>query len=115
MIKERNIVMCVLFSFLTCGIYTIYWMICLTDDVNTVSGDTGATSGGMAFLFTLITCGIYGLYWAYMQGERIEQAKMQRGIGSCTSSLGVVYLILCIFGLAIVAYALMQNELNQLA
>ena len=32
MIKERNIVLCILLSIITCGIYEIYWFCTLTDD-----------------------------------------------------------------------------------
>ena len=63
-------------------------------------------------LFTIITCGIYGLYWAYKCGEKIDITKQKRGIPA--SNGGVLYLILFIFG-GIIAYALIQNELNNLA
>lgn len=112
MIKERNIVVCILLSIVTCGLYGIYWFICLTDEANAAAGEQG-TSGVMAFIFSLITCGIYMLYWMYKQGERIDNAKTKRGMAG--GSNGVLYLILAIFGFAIISYALMQNELNKLA
>lgn len=112
MIEKRNIAVCIILSIVTCGIYGIYWFIKLNDDTNTASRTYG-TSGGMAFLFTLITCGIYGIYWAYKQGEKIDAAKNSRGIPSSNS--GILYLILSIFGLSIVVWALMQSELNQMA
>lgn len=64
-------------------------------------------------MLTLVTCGIYGFYWAYKQGEKIDFIKTERNIPS--NNTGVLYLILQIFGLGIVAYALMQSEINQLA
>ena len=112
MIQKRNIAVCIILSIVTCGIYGIYWFICLNDDVNTASSTFG-TSGGMAFFLTLITCGIYGFYWAYKQGEKIDAAKNSRGIPSSNS--GILYLLLTVFGLSIVAWALMQSELNQMA
>lgn len=113
MIQRREIAICIILSIVTCGIYGIYWFICITDETNIVSGRTGDTSGVVAFLLSLITCNIYGLYWAYKQGEKIDQAKNDRGIPS--SSSGIAYLLLCLFGFSIVAYALMQNDLNKLA
>lgn len=113
MVQERNIAMCIVLSIITCGIYGIYWFVVLTDDVNTVSGTEGGTSGGMAFLFSIITCGIYSFYWMYKQGEKLDAAKSERGIPSSNS--GVLYLILSFIGLSVVSYALMQNELNKLA
>ena len=52
--KQRSIPLCVIYSIITCGIYSIYWFICLTDESRIVS-DRYQTSGGMAFLFNLIT------------------------------------------------------------
>ena len=113
MIERRNIAVCLVLTLVTCGIYGIYWIVCLTNDVNTVSGDVNGTSGGMVVLLTIVTCGIYGIYWAYKQGEKLDFTKNNRGIPSSNS--GVLYLILQIFGFGIIAYALMQNELNKLA
>lgn len=111
MVQQRSIPVCIILSLVTCGIYGIYWFICLTDDTNHVAGVEG-TTGGMAFLFTLITCGIYGLYWMYKQGEKLDNAKIARGMQASNS--GILYLILAIFGLGIVSYALMQDSINKL-
>lgn len=67
----------------------------------------------MAFLLTLITCGIYGYYWAYKMGKVVNQAKINNGMPEDDKS--VLYLILQILGLGIVNYALIQNDLNELA
>ena len=91
MIKDKNIAVCIILCIVTCGIYGIYWFICLTNDANTASNTFG-TSGGVAFL--------------------IDAAKTKRGVPSSNS--GVLYLILCLF-VPIVAWALMQNELNNMA
>lgn len=71
MIKDKNIAVCIILCIVTCGIYGIYWFICLTNDANTASGTFG-TSGGVAFLLSIITCNLYGLYWAYKQGEKTD-------------------------------------------
>lgn len=113
MVEQRNIAVCIILSIVTCGIYQIYWFICLTNDINTLSRDTNGTSGGIAFLLTLVTCGIYGIYWAYKQGDKIDFCKRERGIPS--NNTGLIYLLLSVFGLSIVAIALMQDEANKLA
>ena len=69
--KQRNIAVCILLLFVTCGIYGIYWMIVLNDETNALSGRIG-TSGGTVFLFSLITCGIYSLFWMYQMGNAVE-------------------------------------------
>lgn len=113
MIKERNIAVCIILTIVTCGIYGIYWFICLTDEANNASNSTG-TSGGVAFLLSLVTCGIYSLFWMFKQGEKLDSAKSSRGIETSGNS-NIIYLVLAIFGLGIVSYALMQNDLNKMA
>jgi Na+/H+ antiporter NhaC len=101
--KQRSVGIAILLSIITCGIYGIYWLIMLNDETNYVSGhQQDGTSGG-----------VYGYYWCYKQGEKLNEAKMQRGIMIDTSA-SVIYLVLSIFGLSIVAYALMQSELNKM-
>lgn len=78
MVKNRNIALCIILSLVTCGIYGLYWFVCLTDDTNTISGEPG-TSGVVALVLTIVTCGIYGLYWAYKCGERIDAAHQKNG------------------------------------
>ena len=41
--KQRNIVVCILLSLVTCGIYGIYWMIVLNDETNALSGRQGTS------------------------------------------------------------------------
>ena len=112
MVKQKSIALCIILTIVTCGIYGIIWFITLTDDTNAAVGKPG-TSGGMAFLLTLVTCGIYSLYWAYKQGEKLDEAKQAKGLAGGSS--GILYLLLSIFGLGIIAYALMQDSLNKLA
>ncbi|MBS6395693.1 MAG: DUF4234 domain-containing protein [Clostridiales bacterium] len=111
MIKERSVAMGIVLTLVTCGIYGLYWFVCLTEDTNTISGEQG-TSGVLALVLTLVTCGIYGFFWAYKCGEKLDKAKTDRGMAA--SNGGVLYLILYLFG-GIIAYALIQNELNKLA
>lgn len=104
--EEKSIVLCIVLSIVTCGIYGIIWFINLTDDVKAKSNDETLKSGGTSFLLTLVTCGIYGYIWAYKMGKALLKVN-----GKDNS---VLYLVLQIFGLAIVNYALIQNELNEL-
>lgn len=106
-IQKRSIAMCVILSIITCGIYGIYWMIQLNDEINEIVGDTQATSGGVVFLLSFVTCGIYGLYWLYKMGEKCDNIK------GANSSSAIVYLILGLFGFSIVSYCLMQDTINK--
>ena len=108
--KERNIALAIIFTIITCGIYGIYWFIVLNDEAKSYSEDATMVSGGVAFLLTLVTCGIYGIYWAYRMGKAIEMAQSKNGLVATDNS--VLYLLLELFGFGIVAYALMQNDIN---
>lgn len=105
-ITRRSIPVAILLSIVTCGIYGIYWMIKLNDEVNVLAFEPNATTGGMVFLLSLVTCGIYGFYWMYQMGERCDRIKGNAG------NSGLLYLLLGIFGLSIVSYCLMQDTIN---
>ena len=113
MLQKRSIPLCIVLTIITCGIYGLYWFVKVTDELNYVSGDRGAATGGMSLLFTIITCGIYGLYWAWKSGERVN--ALRAGRGTPDGFLHVVFLVLELFRLNIVNLALIQDELNQYA
>lgn len=106
----RNVVVYVILTVITCGLFGIYWMIVLNNDSLEAAGESG-TSGGAVLLLTLVTCGIYGIYWAYQLGQRIDRINSR--YGRYTDNSGLLYLLLDLFGLSIVVYAVAQNELNQ--
>ena len=105
--KERNVALCIVLSVVTCGIYGFYWLYKLNEEINALAGEENATSGGLVILFTVITCGIYGWYWNYKMGERVDRIKQTGG-----DSNKVLFIVLAIFGLSIVNYAIMQDTLN---
>lgn len=106
--QNRSIGLCVVLSIITCGIYMLYWMYCIHCDVQEVSGHSMGTEGGMVIVLTIITCGIYGIYWNYKMGQALDEAR-----GTPGGSQGIAYLLLSLFGLDIISFALMQSELNK--
>jgi hypothetical protein len=108
---RRSVGLSLILTLITCGIYGIYWFIVLTNDVGRLSGDTSFT-GGKHFLLTLITCGIWSFVWSYQLGKNIAAAQERMGFRVTDNS--VIYLVLNIFGLGIVNYALAQSEVNRL-
>lgn len=105
-VSKRSIPLAIILSFVTCALYTLYWEIKLTDEMNTILGKTNATSGVMALIYTIITCGIYGIYWLYKMGQNVDEIK------SKTGDTGILYLILGFLGLGIIPMALMQDAIN---
>lgn len=105
--KRRNIVACILLSVFTCGIYYIYWICKLNNEVNDLAGQDRYTKSIFVIILTIFTLGIYGWYWSFKMGKRCEEIRGTSG------SLGPIYLILTIFGFKFIALALMQDNINK--
>ena len=110
---KRSLPLAIVLSFVTLGVYAFYWIYALTEDAHAAAGERTTASGGMVILFSFLTCGIYSFYWLYKMGETIIMAKQKRGMAVDTN-LPIIYLVLALFGLGIVSYALMQNALNDI-
>ena len=112
-IPRRSIPVCIILSIITFGIYGIYWLYCLANDVNTLTGEE-ESSGFKVLALSIITLGLYELYWLYKVGVRLSNFQAYQG-EMVDSYRALVYLLLGIFGLNIVARALIQNDLNKYA
>ena len=108
---RRSIALYIVLSIITCGLFSLYWQAQIANDVNQLVDNQSGFSGFVVVLLSIITCGIYGLYWLYVSGSKIDRAKAGSGYGN--GGLAIIALVLGIFGLGIVAYAILQNELNQ--
>ena len=111
MINKRSVGLSILLTLVTCGLYGIYWFVKLTDEANALSGDH-KTSGGTALLFTIITCGIYALFWSYEMGKKMYTAQERAGVPANDNS--ILYLVLTLFGVGIIAYAIIQSDINEI-
>ena len=113
-IPRRSIGLAIVLSIVTCGIYGLYWLYCIVADLNTAVGEPEDTSGAMVILLSIVTCNIYLLYWYYKAAGKVNRLHQIKGENE-DSSLGILYLLLSIFGFSIVNMALIQNELNQVS
>jgi hypothetical protein len=102
----RSVALSIFLTFITCGLYGIYWYVCLTDEMNRMSGRTKEDSGLLALLFALITCGIYAHVWAYRMGTKRDIIAGEKGYTN------IAYTLLSICGLSLVVYALAQDAIN---
>lgn len=111
---NRNIALSIVLSVVTCGLYSIYWFVALTDEINREKREyAGDLSGIVCFLLTLVTCNLFGIYWAYKIGEKLDVIKAERGIPTGRDS-NILYLILELLGFNVIVLALAQNEMNKL-
>ncbi len=110
-IRERNIVICIVLTFVTCGIYGIYWMYRMIEETDYITGNPDPKDPGLVIVLGLVTCGIYLLMWLYNTGKRFDEMSFREGRGE--TNYGVIFLLLGAFGCSIVDYALIQDQLNK--
>ena len=106
-IKERNLVTSIILTFVTCGIYGIYWAYCVAKESLSVYDPEYK---GTLEIILMIFLPFVG---AYMVEKKVTEGLAAKGIEHKDNS--ILYLILGLVGLWIVALAMMQNELNKLA
>ena len=105
-IKKRNIILAILFTIITCGLYGFYWQVKINDETLELSNEHGS-SGVMVLLLTIITCGIYGYYWYYKMGNCGDKMR-----GNLNGNTGFIYILLAGLGLGIVNICLIQSAVN---
>lgn len=98
---DRNIIMYVLLTLVTCGIYGYYFIYKLAQDVNEMCKDDGQSTPGLAafILLSLVTCGFYAYYWYYQLGNRLQANASKYGI--TVAENGTTILLWCIVGLLV--------------
>lgn len=116
--KRRSIAGCILATIFTCGIYGLFWIYDLTNDINFVSKEDDGTSGGMVVLLSIVTCGVYTVYWAYKMGGKIDTIKSGPD-GQQKKDSSILYLILALCnyftGISfLILLAIMQDDLNKI-
>ena len=81
---NRGLLMYILLTSVTCGIYSFFWIHGIAKDLNVAcQGDGKHTRGLLGYiLLTTITCGIYALVWQYGVCERIAQNCYRRNIAA---------------------------------
>ncbi len=105
--EQKNIATYVLLSIITFGLYGIIWMIDIVRDVHKLhQNEEPATSEVLLMIFIPF----YTCYWMYKNGTQMY--KDSNRLGGNISDNGALYMILSLFGLTIVNYALIQNSLN---
>lgn len=108
MVEERSILVSIILSILTLGLYNIIWIININDDIDDILNEE-STDGLLIIIYSIITFGIYYLYWLYKCGKRLDRVNNNKS-NSC-----IIYLIFGIVGLSLIALVLIQYNLNTYA
>ncbi len=117
---NRNIIVFVILSCCTCGIYALYFEYKMAKDLNQVCAGDGEKTTGLflRLVFTLCTCGLYEFYWQYAFAERM--AKNADRFNVRIRESGIAILIWYVLGLLtcglaqLVALFLQIKNLNAL-
>ena len=96
---DRSLLMYILLTIVTCGIYSLIFMHELAEDVNEMCRDDGKNTQGllMLILLSFVTCGIYPIIWWYSVCDRIGSAANRR-FGK-TDFNGGTYLLWVLLGM----------------
>lgn len=111
MSEPRNIVLYVVLSVVTCGLWAIVWVFQLGGDIQRLRGD-GKPNVLVDVLLTIVTCGLWGFFAAYQWTVLIQQPMRERG-QHVDANLPVICLVASFFGLQLVTLILMQSVVNQ--
>lgn len=106
-IKERNIVVCVLLTLVTCGIYGIYWVIMMTREAISVKDPADSAVLEIVLMLFLPFLGFF------LTEKKFAEGCAEKGLPHSDNS--ILYLILGLVGLGIVDFCMLQNDLNKLA
>lgn len=109
MYQRRSVISVVLLTFITCGIYGIFWLYYSTRDIKAYLGEDGSVGGE---ILLMIICAPYVIYWYYKYSQKIAEAYEKAGLRPKDDS--VICVILGIFGLGIVSMCIIQSNLNDL-
>ena len=107
-----GIVPLILFSIITFGIYIYIWIYKTTKFFDYRLNRQGSFSPGLEVVLCLFVP-FYFIYWIYKQTKAAEEAHHLAGNHS-NDDLAIINILLCVFGLGLIAYALLQDQINKL-
>ena len=111
MLKNRNIVLVIIFTLITCGIYGWYWVYDTLKGMETVSGKEATVNSTIALLLCIFVAPVGYILFGMAADEQLNMIKAERGITQVDNK--VMYMILGFF-LPIVLMPIVQDEINRL-
>lgn len=109
--QKREPGMVILFTFLTCGIYGIWWLVTYAGEVKGALGRHDLNPG-MDLLIGIVTCGIWSTISFWYKYPKLIM-ELQRRVGLPVNDMSTTTLLLGIF-FAPAAIYIVQSELNKI-
>ena len=108
MVQRREVALSIVLSIVTCGIYGIYWLYKLCEDMNKLTGEPGNPLFDV--ILCAVTCGIYSIYLSYKWADRADNLRRKHNAAPKNNS--TLFLILSVMSLDIVVWAILQGDIN---
>lgn len=108
-LKPRDVVMRLILTFVTCGLYGLYWMKTLTDDIHHFSENPKTPTGGKVVLLTLVTCSLYFYYWLYQISGELVEARREKGLSLDAISNATYTVTVVVTSLLAVIFSTLQS------
>jgi len=108
---KREPIVVILLSFVTCGIYSLYWHYKAGDEIRTALGKPDAINP--VLVFAGIICFPFMFYYVYTIDKGLAELAQKRGVAY--SSNFVLWLLLCLIGVGFfVEMFMVQDKLNDI-
>jgi|GEM_PF-6864556 len=101
-ILKKNIVLSIALSIITLGVYTVFWVKSISEDIAKLETEKVNSSLETAMFFIVP---FYAVYWLYTKGKKI--AKIAND-----ADMSILYAVQGLFLLCFFSLALMQNQLH---
>ncbi len=90
--QNRNYFVLLILTFLTLGIYGIYFQYKVIKDLNIMCAEEGDESPGFFVyrLLSIVTCGFYPCDWIYKQANRMHSASYRYGYQNVQEDGGAI-------------------------
>ena len=114
--EDRSLLMYILLSVVTCGIYEYYFVYKLAQDMNVMCSEDGEETAGLLkfILLSIVTCRIYSWFWYYKLGDRIYQNGPKYGLDFTENGTTIIMWLLfgaflCVIGSFYGIYIIIKN------
>ncbi len=94
-LETHDVALRLILTVVTCGLFGLYWIADLTDDIHRLSGKPQTPKGLTAALLTFVTCSVYFYYWLYKISGELVEARREMGLAldSVKNSLYTVAIV----------------------
>ena len=109
-VQKRSVILSIVLSFVTCGIYLLYWYYQISEDVNAIcerNNQPKAFDPFLNIILIIVTCGLYSIYFLWKSSKIVYSYKPN-------IDDTMVVTILAVF-MSPIACAILQDELNSYA